>query len=336
MANTTWKQVVLDTAEAYREATQTTSKIPVGQLASKIREGAGENLDDELNALESTLQEVLDILPFKGFQNSGQYVWKKLTNVITYTAYCTKANGASGGAFTLDSSDVDLTQLNDLTTLAPIEISRTYGDYTPAIKSEDGINFEYWLNGAYQNSLTASWDKSTKTLTLKGTVMSGTNWTPFYYDTHSQKELVDYVVSNDAEAYPNGAVHTDGYWYELVGEGFDFEKIFNITQTAVNTYTPSSDIASSNAAIPHSLGVIPKVAIIYGYPTRLAGNLEQAVAFYPTSGTGCSILARQEDSGYTMANGSNSDTKATSSTVKFSHGTIWFKAGVEYTLITMA
>lgn len=41
MANTTWKQVVLDTADAYREANGTTGKIPVGQLAEKVRAGAG-------------------------------------------------------------------------------------------------------------------------------------------------------------------------------------------------------------------------------------------------------------------------------------------------------
>ncbi len=155
----------------------------------------------------------------------GQYVWKKSTSVITYTAYCTKANGASGGAFTLDSSDVDLTQLNDLTALAPIEISRTSGGYTPTIKSEDGINFEYWLNGAYQNALTASWNKSTKTLTLTGTVMDGSNWTPFYYDTHSEKEFIDYVVSDDPVAYPDGGTQ-DGYWYELV-EDYGYGMFFN-------------------------------------------------------------------------------------------------------------
>jgi hypothetical protein len=41
MANTTWKQVVYDTADAYREANGTTDKIPVGQLAEKVRAGAG-------------------------------------------------------------------------------------------------------------------------------------------------------------------------------------------------------------------------------------------------------------------------------------------------------
>ena len=41
MANTTWKQVVYDVADAYREANDSTERIPVGQLADKVREGAG-------------------------------------------------------------------------------------------------------------------------------------------------------------------------------------------------------------------------------------------------------------------------------------------------------
>lgn len=38
---TTWKQVVYDVADAYREADGSTAKIPVGSLADKVREGAG-------------------------------------------------------------------------------------------------------------------------------------------------------------------------------------------------------------------------------------------------------------------------------------------------------
>lgn len=76
--STTWKQVVLDVADAWREANDSTAKIPVGQLPNKVKEG-GENIDPELTTLESTLQEILEILPFKGAMASGQYVWKKLT-----------------------------------------------------------------------------------------------------------------------------------------------------------------------------------------------------------------------------------------------------------------
>jgi hypothetical protein len=76
--STTWKQVVLDVADAWREANDSTAKIPVGELPNKVKEG-GENIDPELTTLESTLQEILEILPFKGAMASGQYVWKKLT-----------------------------------------------------------------------------------------------------------------------------------------------------------------------------------------------------------------------------------------------------------------
>lgn len=76
--STTWKQVVLDVADAWREANDSTAKIPVGQLPNKVKEG-GENIDPEMTTLEGTLQEILEILPFKGAMASGQYVWKKLT-----------------------------------------------------------------------------------------------------------------------------------------------------------------------------------------------------------------------------------------------------------------
>lgn len=111
---TTWKQVVYDTAEAYREATGASNKIPVGQLPGLIRQGTGgggsENLDAELTLQETLLAEQSALLegravydvqevtldpvpegsvheffdfvankvtlnPFQG--NTGLYVWKK-------------------------------------------------------------------------------------------------------------------------------------------------------------------------------------------------------------------------------------------------------------------
>ena len=112
MAKTTWKQVVYDTADAYREATGTTDKIPVGELADRVRQGGGgkEDLDAELTLQETLLAEQVELLegkavydvqeitldpvpegsvhefydfvaskvtlnPFQG--NTGLYVWKK-------------------------------------------------------------------------------------------------------------------------------------------------------------------------------------------------------------------------------------------------------------------
>lgn len=289
--------------------------------------GAVENLEVPLTDLETTLQQVLDILPFKGFQNSGQYVWKKYEGYIVNLTQTT--TGSNPTSFRVDGRIIGNGN-TDFSNVSCIVGLRFKDSFNHILEFLTETTVRHCNTDGTTKDYTFTWDSANSIIRIP------VSWGQAHVFTEQKVfDVVDFVVSNDAEAYPNGAVHTDGYWYELVGEGFDFEKIFNITQTAVNTYTPSSDIASSSAAIPHSLGVIPKVAIIYGYPSRLAGNLEQAVAFYPTSGTGCSILTRQEGSGYTMANGSTSDTKATSSTVKFSHGNIWFKAGVEYTLITM-
>lgn len=146
--STTWKQVVLDVADAWREANDSTAKIPVGELPNKVKEG-GENIDPELTTLEGTLQEILDILPFKGAMASGQYVWKKLT--------------AEGG------------------------------------------------------------------------------------------EFLDYVVSNDAEAYPDGGMR-DGFYYELFEEGGNAE----YGEVVLTAASPSITISHSLKQIPAHVGLIKK------------------------------------------------------------------------------
>ena len=63
-------------------------------------------------------------------------------------------------------------------------------------------------------------------------------------------DFIDFVVSDSETAYPDGAVHTDGYWYERVVEGvagIDFGEV---------TLSSSSDIVT----FEHSLGVIPSFA----------------------------------------------------------------------------
>lgn len=44
--------------------------------------------------------------------------------------------------------------------------------------------------------------------------------------THQlQKTFIEYVVSDNENAYPNGAVHSDGYYYEKVGGGPDVSQV---------------------------------------------------------------------------------------------------------------
>ena len=40
-------------------------------------------------------------------------------------------------------------------------------------------------------------------------------WNKYNYTSNTKGDWVDYVVSGNSSEYPNGAVHTDGYWYEI-------------------------------------------------------------------------------------------------------------------------
>lgn len=75
--------------------------------------------------------------------------------------------------------------------------------------------------------------------------------------------FLDYIVSDKETAYPDGAVHTDGYWYEKVGDGLTPE-MFGCTKMAVDTFTLTSTTIGSNFSISHSLGTKPKYFIIIG------------------------------------------------------------------------
>lgn len=115
MAQTTWKQVVLDTADAIREANGTFDKIPVGQIAEKVRTGAGipytgdnpltlgangynfpaktllkdglqiingvngEDLTDTAEAQTTAVEELMKMVNRKvaDHKGEGEFVWKK-------------------------------------------------------------------------------------------------------------------------------------------------------------------------------------------------------------------------------------------------------------------
>ena len=77
------------------------------------------------------------------------------------------------------------------------------------------------------------------------------------------KIFVDYIVSDDPNKYPSDGLHTDGYWYERVGEGITPE-MFGCTKFAIDEFVVASRTSTSSFAsnISHSLGEVPKVAII--------------------------------------------------------------------------
>lgn len=89
-------------------------------------------------------------------------------------------------------------------------------------------------------------------------------------------DFVDFVVSDSEIAYPDGAVHTDGYWYELfdssvlipenIREGID---IWGVVGTLVEGVTGidfgeiTLAIASETVTVNHALGVAPSFVALF-------------------------------------------------------------------------
>lgn len=73
---------------------------------------------------------------------------------------------------------------------------------------------------------TVSYDTSTGRLTVditngsisSGTLTEGDETLSKNVTVSGKTTLVSFVVNDDSSAYPNGAVHTDGYYYELLGQ----------------------------------------------------------------------------------------------------------------------
>ena len=74
------------------------------------------------------------------------------------------------------------------------------------------------------------------------------------------KNFINYVISDDPNKYPDGAVHTDGYYYERVSEGIDLVKI-GCTKFEEGSVVLSSD--SDSMSLNHSLDVVPKFGLLY-------------------------------------------------------------------------
>lgn len=158
------------------------------------------------------------------------------------------------------------------------------------------------------------------------------------YTIGAKGNFVDYVVSDDENAYPDGAAHSDGYYYERLIDGIPLE-CFGCTKIAIDTYTPSATTNWNGTVIPHSLGAVPKVVIILGnnvstnYALRWA--VTQDISTNPgtvASGANKNVHYYLEQSGMDSNKLTLDDTYITCGT----SSTAKFIAGVEYKVITMA
>ena len=139
--------------------------------------------------------------------------------------------------------------------------------------------------------------------------------------------FLDYIVSDKETAYPDGG-EKGGYWYEKIFE--ITPQMFGCTKMAIDYKIWAS--ASVSISYDHSLGEVPKVAIL-----TCGGNA-------PLTGSGVLtdiclgsywVHNRLVD-GKISAGSNNSDASLNKTSVSHSHINGKTFAGVKYTIITMA
>ena len=196
-------------------------------------------------------------------EKKGLYVWKKCS-VQKELAETTKSNvyisvGASGGAsytyIYADSYSVDLDTgiftLNNPQTYAGQVMyppSALKGKYIIAVDASTGDTYTPKTSG---NEL---WFIPSDA-TLTGGTGYGSADTVTSYKVNILKSVLDFFVSDDPTAYPDGGTQ-GGYWYEKV-KSF----MFGLTKEAHGSFIPSTD--TTKYTLEHNLGAIPKFVVVY-------------------------------------------------------------------------
>ena len=196
---TTWKQVVYDTAGAYREATGTTDKIPVGELANRVREGGGkEDLDTELTLQETLLAEQSALLEGKAVYDVQEVTLDPVPEGSVHEFYDFVASKV---------------------TLNPYELPKAEGDYVwRKLSSENGDFIDFVINDnpeAYPNGgmFNGFWYEICNTPAKVVTWAGGTDAELLAMITEAQKgylKLSDYWAIGDVRTIPVTAMSATG------------------------------------------------------------------------------------------------------------------------------
>ena len=163
-------------------------------------------------------------------------------------------------------------------------------------------------------------------------------------------EFVAFVTADDVNSYPNGGTQ-DGYWYELVEEGFSLE-LLGCTKYAVDTFSFTSDTFASNATLHHSLGGIPKFIYIstdYTHSDYLSSSktyIKEGIFFSKgitnssSTGNAYGVVYNIGAYGGEQLVGSDgeyiTDTTLSTSPIGANDKVAIFKAGATYAIISMA
>lgn len=297
--------------------------------AASYLKGAQTILGDP-DLIPENIKNGVDIFGVKGTcpPNNGKYMWIKRKWVPAKTVKnpsITVTMGSSNGTTTLPISNAsfDLTEIGDYKTFFK---GFAYDSTLRFDIIDDKLVYYYASSGTREitlfNATSATkgsfsvqyklYDSTPKTFTYSGTKT--------IYSDHAG-DVVGFVVSDNASAYPKKGLHSDGYYYSSV---------------AIEHITPSSNMDSS-AQIPHSLGVIPSYVIMEAQGETLNIGMSNYVSDY-FSKDGFSSYRRvnwSSNSGayYTESGGTSSDLHENYFTLHI--GGI-LKGGKKYRIITIA
>ena len=167
--------------------------------------------------------------------NCGWNVWRKYeyTPAVTVENPQCHFDGLYGtNIITISNENFDLTKIEN------------WQDFFNGFKGKDSsglnscsISGTTFQSGAYSSPIRA-FDPVNKKFTLRAAIKTGTNADCSYTGTKNysdeKKTLSTFAVDDDPSAYPNGAVHTDGYYYELLGS-ISSANVMSLSDNAVAT-----------------------------------------------------------------------------------------------------
>lgn len=224
----------------------------------------GEDLTDTVADQTTAVEELMKMVNRKIAMNNGegQYVWKKSTKPITLHFTQTSGGWATPITLQVTSSEIDV---NTLTSEDFVGVKGTCGSYTYEFTSATefiGLTYESPVEYSYSNGI----------ITIQGIISNVVTWS----DYTKEGQFIDFVVSSDAEAYPNGG-EQDGYWYELVEDGIAGFDMGEITITGSST---------TSLTIPHNLKVKPSLAVLIPSNGDVQQSSKTTFALWGYSGFG--------------------------------------------------
>ena len=370
------KVTVNPTPTESKSVTPTTSELTVipseGKHLSQVVVGAVEDVTPEVTAQTPVITQILEglvgkahganITPetvlngFKGYRGQelvegvyvphGAYVWKKYA---TTPKYVENSNEFYKKVLTTEPQNKAITYERSST----YTFDESTGLFTLGSGNSGSIAYDsygeindpsnYYMIGTRTGTTMYKNDGTTYVPTLYNNADGVTILA--YNDSHlvteyqseliyEKSDFVDFVISDSPTAYPDGGLQGD-YWYEKVKDGIDLLGVCGTTKIVVDTFVPAVDTAI-NTYLNHSLGTMPKIAIVYAKSTK-AYTPALSIIITNASGATPGFVSYYNSSGYFHTLSTSTAMDASQLRLAgLSDSDCHYVAGVEYTLITMA